>query len=454
MKKNLFFAAILAAFFVLIGVGCDNSLYSKEGTDNQEREKETIIVSDVWDPIMVIVLKTTDGQLGTLSFAPILESQMATALSDGTYDYRLHVVGDIFSIGTVTVTVTESGTTLVFVSDSGNEFIGKIEGNSFEFIMDSIPGDSEADEALSFQNAIVPETTATTTAQSIALNQYTLALHTVDNPTTTLTATIVPPNADVQTWWSTDNPALLKIVQDGLSATITAKSGGEAIVKVKTITTTGSTSAECSVTITKPVLPGFFLEEDGVLMDEIDISGQTGDSLLAKAFSYITSTSLTEENYRLIVGEVVSTSTGYTLAKNITLTLQATSEEAGVIHMTGQGALFTVIGSSASDTPHFILGENITLKGNSGNNKAVVIVGDASKNGKLTSLILNDVTGDSGVYGVITSAKKNGAGGDASDSMSVSSWEYAYIVEGVSRSLSGVGAVGVTAGPARLWLSG
>ncbi|MDR3295967.1 MAG: S-layer homology domain-containing protein [Clostridiales Family XIII bacterium] len=87
---------------------------------------------------------------------------------------------------------------------------------------------------------------------------------------------------------------------------------------------------------------------------------------------------------------------------------------------------------------------------------AANVLYNESKNGKLTSLVLNDVTGDSGVYGVITSAKKSGSGtdSDTSDSMSVSSWEYAYLVAGVSRSLSSGSNFGVTAGPARLWLSG
>jgi uncharacterized protein YjdB len=88
-----------------------------------------------------------------------------------------------------------------------------------------------------------------TPAASISLNTYILELNTTDNTTDTLTATILPEGADAQVWWSTDKPAMLNIVQNGLSATLTARNGGTAKVKVKTLV--GGKSVECDVTITK-----------------------------------------------------------------------------------------------------------------------------------------------------------------------------------------------------------
>jgi hypothetical protein len=362
---------------------------------------------------MVIVLKTTDGQVGPLSFALTEEGEGTAALADGTYASRLHVTGDIFSKGTVTV--TNNGTAFAFVSDGGNEFTGKIENNHFEFITGSILPDNEDGEALEFGSAKVPaepsDGVQVIPAQSIELSYNDAAIPepltlNIDD-TATLTAAILPTDADTQVWWSTDSPSVISIAPDGLSAVITAKKGGEAAVRVKTVK--GGRTNECAVTVITPVVPGLY-SEAGDILTFIEVSGQEGDSLLAKAFAYITSTTLTEENYRLIVGAAETTSTGYTLAKNITLTLQGTSEEAGVITKTGTGALFTIMASNTTDEPHLILDENITLQGNSSNNVALISIGNSDaaesqvRKGKLTMLEGSRITGN------VSSGNNTGAG--------------------------------------------
>jgi hypothetical protein len=77
-----------------------------------------------------------------------------------------------------------------------------------------------------------------------------------------------------------------------------------------------------------------------------------------------------------------------------------------------------------------------------------------AENGKITALILKDVTGDNGAYGVVTRAQKTTTT-DADGSSGVRG-SYTYILEGAVRSLttqnSSLGVVGT--GPAKLTFSG
>lgn len=73
-----------------------------------------------------------------------------------------------------------------------------------------------------------------------------------------------------------------------------------------------------------------------------------------------------------------------------------------------------------------------------------VLYSEAS-NGQITALVLKDVTGDTMKYGVVTSAKSN-------DSSTTLSGSYAYLINGVSTTLSTQGStLSVQAGPAKFY---
>jgi hypothetical protein len=374
--------ALLICSFLIAFTSCDNPLGNEK-----EKEIETVVIEDKWDPVMVIVIKTTDNQIGTLSFVPANTEDTPHGLVDGTYTYRLHVEGELLSKGTVTV----SGAAFNFISDSEKTFTGKIEDRIFSF--DSVvASDSEEADTLTFQTATVPSTDELVIpAQSIVLKYNNTAIASPISlnigEAVTLTTTILPESADTQVWWTTDKLAVVKIVPNETGATITAQKGGTATIRVKTVN--GGKSAECSVTIIKPVIPGFFLEV-GENLSEIDISGQSGTSQLAKAVSYLNSASATSgDSYRLVLDTAETTSTGYTLSKNITLTLVALSEEAGRITKSGNSALFTIAGTSPNK-PHLILDKNITLQGHDANNKPLVLLGSGTNGANIGELTMND----------------------------------------------------------------
>jgi hypothetical protein len=351
---------------------------------------------------MVIPLRTVGGQLGTLSFALITDGARQAALVGGTYAYRLHVAGDIFSKGTVTV--TNNGTAFAFVSDGGKEFTGKIEDKYFEFITGAIPADSEDDEAVSFQSAAVPATDEPVIpAQSILLDEATLEFNLGDEDalTAVLTATIAPADADTQVWWSSSKPLVAKVVPNGDgTATVTALDEGTATIRVKTVN--GGRSAECAVTVVKPIESGLFFEENNDSL-QIELPGE--GTLLAEAITWLNATPGTggfpdghDVNYRILLGDAEgeTTSGGYTLSKNITVTLEALSEEAGVISMGATGVIFTVLAGNTSDEPHLILDNNITLKGNATtvNNKPLLLIASTNNKGKVTMLDGSRITGN------------------------------------------------------------
>jgi hypothetical protein len=411
MNNTMKWAVLLLAVTILGGIfcACENPLYPNPAHSGGASSNSNTPAVDVWDPVMVIVLKTTDGQVGTLSFALTEEGEGTAALADGTYAYRLHVAGDIFSKGTVTV--TNNGAKFTFVSVTGNEFTGKIENNHFEFITGYILPDSEDGEALEFGSAKVPaepsDDAPVVSAQSIALsyNDAPEPLTLNINDTAALTAAILPVDADTQVWWTTDKLGVIRIAPNETGATITALKGGTATIKVKTVK--GGKSAECTVTVIRPVVAGFF-QEDGEDLIPITLAGV--NSPLAEAIAYINSASANSgESFRLVLDDTSgeTTADGYTVAKNITLSLSAMSIEAGTISVTAAAkSVFTFANSGTANAdivPHLVLDDNITITSTHiASTKPLLAIGTttANKLGKLTMLEGSRVTGITGYSGV------------------------------------------------------
>jgi hypothetical protein len=318
-------------------VTCDNMMQQDEaGT-----KTETVYVD--WDPIAVITLKTTTNQNGTLSFMrATAQTSTAASFSFGAaeteyYTYRLYVGGELYSKGTVTV--TNNGTTFNFISDSGNEFSATINDTDFSFDDDGdVPADSEF--PLTFQPATIPAIDrAAIPANSISLdiNELDFDLGAPEALTETLTATILPAEADTQVWWSSSKPDVARVVpnEDGVSATITALTEGTATIRVKTVY--GGVSGSCVVTVIMPVTSGLFLKDGAAA--EIDITDQLPEegTLLAKAITWLNSTpsygtaypagndetTRDAAQYRIVLSEAEPATTGWTLSKNITVTLTA-----------------------------------------------------------------------------------------------------------------------------------
>jgi hypothetical protein len=412
MKGNMkFFGLLLGTVIVISGIfgACENPMYpdpakkGSAGNNSNSGGNNNNIAVDAWDPVMVIILKTTDGRIGTLSFMP-REGEGSPASSDGTYNYRLHVTGDIFSRGTVVV--SNNDTTFSFTSEGEKTFGASVSGRDFEFNTTYITGDDEDEEKmLSFLKAAIPSVDEPVIpAQSISLTHNAIPLY-IDG-TATLTAAILPANADTQVWWTTNKPAVVKIEPlgtDGLSVKITALKSGTAAIRVKTVT--GGKIAECTVTVKKLLVPGLFLEEYGEESDLLLGPPDTG-SLLAAAFTWIKDSGTAGGKYIIVLDEdeTESSSAGYTIGTgpassstgikiNLKITLKGVDAGA-TITKTATGALFTVYGANASDVPELVLGENITLKGYSGNNKPVVIVGSTNYKGNLTMKIGSRITGN------------------------------------------------------------
>jgi hypothetical protein len=419
MKGKLKLVTLLLTAGIIVGgflTTCENVTYDelKSGSTIMQNSNDNGNNSNgpaAWEPTIVIPMLTTEGAFATLSFMPVTTPASAMgsftfgSSETETYKYRLYVDGEIFSKGTVMV--TNNGVTFNFTSDNDNTFSATISDNIFKFSGGYIPAEIWGDDPLTFEPASVPDANENAIpATSISLDKYTLALDADDHPTDTLTATIHGEGADTQVRWFTDKPALLQIVQNGLSATITALGGGTATVKVKTLI--GGVSAECVVDITMPAIPGLFLE-DGEDEAEIDLTGASGATLLAKALTWLNANVGTEDypnghsvTYRITLDTNESGTFAYTISKNITVKLTSVNGEEVVIEKTGTtGGLFTIAGTNCE--PELVLGEKITLKGLATNNSALVVVGTntATNKGKLTMLDGSKITGNTNTSTVL-----------------------------------------------------
>jgi hypothetical protein len=252
-----------------------------------------------------------------------------------------------------------------------------------------------------------PELTA------LVLNKTAVTLR-VDE-TDKLTATVDGEAAEA--WWMSNKPATVSVSEDG---TITALGQGTALIKGTA--KAGGHTGMCEVTV-KVSQAGLYRNDEPAPMN---LSETAGNNLLIQAFAWIKANNDSEgTEYTIVLGGDVSDSTtsGFVIGtgagdnsstgkdaadKNLTITLQGL-DETRTITKGAAGPLFTVYGSTNdSDTPHLILGENITLAGYASNNKALVVVGDSTNSGKLTMRDGSRITGNKnstaqggGVYVVI-----------------------------------------------------
>jgi hypothetical protein len=409
--------ALCSLFFAIWLTTCENSLVPGEKTagavtqnNNNNNNNNGDGDEDIWDPVIVIALRTTAGKPAVLSFMPVATPGGASSArgtfafgesETETYNYRLHLTGGVFSKGTVTVSKDGTTITLEFISDGEIEFTGSIEIEIFSF---DYGGFVHADtgETVNFQTAVVPPVNETVTpANSISLTFNGEAVASAPfildvDITANLAAQIEPEGADTQVWWSTDAPDILQIVPAGLNATVTALKGGSAVIKVKTVA--GGKIKTCAVTARNNVA-GIY-DADGNIIE--NLNSVSGTAVLTSAFTWIKNNGTTDGVYTIFLKEDENdiTATGYTIGtgegangstgnskQNLKITLKGANKNT-TITKTVQGSLFTVYGTNAQDMPELILGENITLKGYNNNNKALVVIGSATnsetKTGKLT----------------------------------------------------------------------
>jgi hypothetical protein len=438
---------ICSLFFAIWLTTCENSLVPGEKTagavtQNTNNNNNNDGDENIWEPTRIIALRTTNDEPAVLSFMPITIPAEASALGafdfgdseTVTYNYRLHFAGEIFSKGTVTI--SNGGTIFNFTSVGGKTFSAEIDGdNNFQFSgeveSDRVVEGAEGDEVntLVFQETVIlPHYEPLIPASSVSLTyngvNVTSTPYILDvDSTAILTAVLEPANADTQVWYSTNMPDMIRIEQDGLSANITALKGGRgAIVKVRTIV--GGRVTECNVTA-KATSGLLELDNEGEVVIQITLDG--AGSLLFEAITWLNGANSEDgKKYKILLNKtpenpdsqpVETTSTGYTLSKNITVMLEAvkTAAEAasqipveaaaGVIQKTGSAALFAVAPSGTSDPgPHLVLGSNITLKGNT-NTGALVSVGTATSanKAKLTMLDGSKITNNTAAGGVLVS---------------------------------------------------
>ncbi|MDR2343925.1 MAG: Ig-like domain-containing protein [Spirochaetaceae bacterium] len=232
----------------------------------------------------------------------------------------------------------------------------------------------------------------------LTLNHTTLTLASGDEET--LVAMIDGESAEA--WWTSNKPATVS-VEDGKVTAL-----GQGTARIKATAKTSGQTAECAVTV-KVAAAGLYRNDEALPKNLTDTAGTT---ILDKAFAWIKANNDTEgTEYTIVLNKDIDVATGFNIGtgagassstgndandKGLTVTLLGL-DETRTVTKTDTGALFTVYGSTDdSDIPHLILGENITLKGYSSNNKALVAVGDTStsKLGKLTMKDGSRITGN------------------------------------------------------------
>jgi hypothetical protein len=227
--------------------------------------------------------------------------------------------------------------------------------------------------------------------------------------TVQLRATTEPPDVPVE-WYSSkksavtvDDTGLVTMVST--AAVVTAKAGGK--------------TASCEVNVKEgSELAGLYQITSETGKNYIpEASARTEATMLAKALAYIKENGANSTAYEILldadepdapmyyIGSGNSSQATGTGAKTgLTITLKGTKsgniEENITITKSGAGALFTVCGNTAADTPHLIL-ENITLRGNDSNTEALVVVGNTvtNKKGQLTMKDGGRITGNTNTGG-------------------------------------------------------
>jgi hypothetical protein len=255
-----------------------------------------------------------------------------------------------------------------------------------------------------YVNVPVNSVTVNYAESGLAVAQGGLSL--AKEQTVQLTAETDPAGIAV-TWFS--GKKSVATVEDGL---VTAVKAGQAQIMAKA----GNVSAIIDVTVIAEKTAGLYVgaeiagsnPKEYTYDDEIDISARTEATTLARAFGYIKEFGSDNGVYLILLDADETDVAGYSIGrgvgtsstgdkKNLKITLQGMDGKNIAIQKSpAQGALFTVYGDAATDKPELVLGENITLKGISGNNKPLVVVGntESTKVGTLTMLAGSRITGN------------------------------------------------------------
>ncbi|MDR2097063.1 MAG: hypothetical protein LBP37_00915 [Spirochaetaceae bacterium] len=234
-----------------------------------------------------------------------------------------------------------------------------------------------------------------------------------------MTATTEPPGVPVD-WYSSKKSAVT-VDDTGLVTMVSTA----AVVKAKA----GGKTAECQVNVKEGrELAGLYQitneTESETEKDYIDLSARTEATMLAKALAYIKENGSNDTKYEILLDTDETADSGYSIGSeitnsstgtktNLTIKLKGTKsgDMANNITITKEikeweGALFTVYENAAADTPHLIL-ENITLRGDIGNETELVLIGNGtSKKGQLTMKDGSRITGNtvSSEYAINVSA--------------------------------------------------
>jgi hypothetical protein len=191
---------------------------------------------------------------------------------------------------------------------------------------------------------------------------------------------------------------------------VTALGKGNAYIKA-TMITSGDEGVS-PVTATVLLAAGLYENDSDA---PVDLTGRSESNQLLKALAYIKENSTAGYEYTIVLSEDISdnSTSGFFIGsgttsthtgtadknKNLTITLQGSGKTVGTITKTAKGALFTLLGGTG-DTPHLILGENITLQGLNentaitSNTSALVVVGATNKPGKLMMKDGSRITGN------------------------------------------------------------
>ncbi|MDR2602147.1 MAG: chitobiase/beta-hexosaminidase C-terminal domain-containing protein [Spirochaetaceae bacterium] len=235
--------------------------------------------------------------------------------------------------------------------------------------------------------------------------------------TVQLTAALTPSNASGGVSWVSSKPALFPVDETGR---VTALDVGKA--EIKAVAEAGGVTAVCTASVQAELTAGLYEGdiEDGAQMD---LENTADANLITKAFAWIKANSTADTSYTVVLDDNITVTSGWTIGtgggntgtdnknKNLKITLLGlTSDESTdnyedniTIKMNGKNTLFTVYGNAADDVPELILGNNITLEGHSGNDKALVIVGNTvtTKTGKLTMEAGSRITGNTNSGSVV-----------------------------------------------------
>jgi hypothetical protein len=223
--------------------------------------------------------------------------------------------------------------------------------------------------------------------------------------------------------WTLNKTGVVGINEE--TGEVTVLGPGNAVIKAKA--PEGQT-AKCTVTTTVELEAGLYVGEETTPQDLTDTIGA---NLLVKSFAWIKKNSHAGDSYTIVLDEDITISSSSAIfigeyeshgfiigtggstnsstgAANNNKNLKITLKGAGGTRTikidsanSYEGTIFYIYGNATDDTPHLVLGENITLQGHDENGFSLVEIGSARINkskGKLTMTAGSRITGNVNLY--------------------------------------------------------